>query len=248
MGLFKADYDKEGPGVSKDTAMDPGFIRFFKVLWSRFGQIVILNILYIFACVPIVTIGPATAALTYVLRNMSQSKPVFFISDFVEKCKTSFKQGFLVTVIDAVVAILVYFSFMFWSDSSMAIPSFFRPLALVITFIVAYLTICMNFYIFPMMVSFDLPLKKLVKNSIILAMYKIWHNIAIVAFTLALVVICFLLGLLSVPIIITLFFSVICLFNNFIVYPLLVKYVAAPVEDKPINDDEKVFNDERRIK
>ena len=250
MGLFSNDYNKEGPGVGKDVSMDPGFIRFFKVIWAKFGQLVILNIVYIFACAPIVTIGPATAGLTYVLRNMSQSKPVFFMSDFIEKCKTSFKNGFLVTVIDAIAAVLIYFSFMFWSDPSIGIPSFFRPFALVVTFFVGYLIVCMNFYIFPMMVSFDLPLKKLIKNSLILAMYKIWHNIAIVLFVLALVVICFLLGLLSFPIVITLFFSLINLFTNFIIYPLLVKYVAAPVESEPAvsTAEEKVFSDERRIK
>ena len=250
MSIFKSDYDKEGPGVEKDAAQDPGFIRFFKVIWNKFGQIVILNIVYIFACAPIITIGPATAGLTYVLRNFSQAKPVFFMSDFMEKCKTSFKNGFLVTVIDVLAGLLIYASFMFWSDSSVSIPSFFRPLALVVTFLIAYLVICMNFYIFPMMVSFDLPLGKLIKNSLILAMYKIWHNIAMILFTVALVVLCFVLGLLSFPIVVTLFFSLICLFNNFIVYPLLVKYVAAPADpsDKPRDEDDKVFSDERRIK
>ncbi len=249
MAIFKYDYNKEGPGVDKNESPDNGFVRFFKVIWAKFGQLVILNIVYLFACAPIVTIGPATAGLTYVLRNFSQGKPVFFMSDFLEKCKDYFKKGLLVTVIDAVVAVLIYLSFMFWSDSSIGIPSFFRPLALVVTFLVAYLLVCMNLYIFPMMVSFDLPLGKLIKNSLILAMYKIWQNLAMILFALAMAVLCFVLGLLAVPLILTLVFSLICLFNNFLVYPLLVKYVAAPSENKADSeDDEQVFHDERRIK
>jgi uncharacterized membrane protein YesL len=249
MAIFKNDYNKEGPGVGKDVAPDNGFVRFFKVIWTKFGQLVILNIVYLFACTPIVTIGPATAGLTYVLRNFSQGKPVFFMSDFIEKCKTCFKQGFLVTLIDAVTAVLIYLSFMFWSDSSVNIPSFFRPLALVVTFIVAYLLVCMNLYVFPMMVSFDLPLKKLIKNSLILAMYKIWHNLAMILFALAIAALCFILGLLAVPIILTLVFSLVCLFNNFMVYPLLVKYVATPEEKKPeADEEEQIFSDDRRIK
>ena len=92
--------------------------------------------------------------------------------------------------------------------------------------------------------------KSIIKNSLILAMYKIWHNVAMILFTIALVVLCFVLGLLSFPIVVTLFFSLICLFNNFIVYPLLVKYVAAPADpsDKPRDEDDKIFSDERRIK
>ena len=193
MAIFKYDYNKEGPGVDKNEAPDNAFVRFFKVIWTKFGQLVILNIVYLFACAPIVTIGPATAGLTYVLRNFSQGKPVFFMSDFLEKCKDHFKTAFLVTIIDALVAVLIYLSFMFWSDPSISIPSFFRPLALVVTFLVAYLLVCMNLYIFPMMVSFDLPLGKLIKNSLILSMYKIWQNLAMILFALAIAVLCFVL-------------------------------------------------------
>ena len=234
MAIFKYDYNKEGPGVDKNEAPDNAFVRFFKVIWTKFGQLVILNIVYLFACAPIVTIGPATAGLTYVLRNFSQGKPVFFMSDFLEKCKDHFKTAFFVTIIDALVAVLIYLSFMFWSDPSINIPSFFRPLALVVTFLVAYLLVCMNLYIFPMMVSFDLPLGKLIKNSLILSMYKIWQNLAMILFALAIAVLCFILGLLAVPVILTLVFSLICLFNNFRIIESNVDYFEGGTKKKII--------------
>jgi uncharacterized membrane protein YesL len=56
---------------------------------------VLLNVLYLLACVPIITIGPATAAMNYVCRNFSQGKPVSFFTDFIEKCKEYFKKGVL---------------------------------------------------------------------------------------------------------------------------------------------------------
>jgi len=248
MSILKPDFMKEGPGVGKDISSDPGFIRFFKTLWNRIGQIVILNLVYVFACLPIVTIGPATAGLTYVMRNFSQSKPVFFMSDFLEKCKSCFVNGLLVTVVDAVAAVAFYFSFNFWSDGSNGIPSTFRPLALVITFIVAYLIICMNFYIFPMMVSFDLPFGKLVKNSLILAMYKIFHNLAMIVFDAVLIALCLIFMPITVPAVMCLLFSIVNLFNNFIVYPLLVKYVATPKEEAVYDETEQIFNDNRKLK
>ena len=87
------NYDKEGAGVSKTEDRRPGFVRFFYVIGHRFWQIVVLNALYIFACLPIVTIGPATAGMTYVLRNYSQEKHADMFSDFVDKCKEHFKKG-----------------------------------------------------------------------------------------------------------------------------------------------------------
>ena len=51
MGFFKIT-TKEGPGVSEDEARSPTLIRFFKVLGAHFWQMVVLNALYVFACLP----------------------------------------------------------------------------------------------------------------------------------------------------------------------------------------------------
>ena len=84
MGLF-GNYNKEGKGVSINEEKKSFPVRYIKVFTSRFWQLVVLNLMYVFACLPIITIGPATAGFTYVLRNYSEGKPVYLFSDFMEK-------------------------------------------------------------------------------------------------------------------------------------------------------------------
>lgn len=244
MGFFKIN-TKEGPGVDKDTAQIPAFIRFFKVFGSRFWQIVLLNALYVFACLPIITIGPATAGLTYVLRNFSQGKPVEPFNDFFGKCKEHFKQGVIVFVINVIIAAAAGFAAYMWSSDEMQVSSVFRTIALVVVFFVVIIWFFANFYIYPLMVSFDLPLKKLIRNSIILGGYTLGRNIIMTVITVGMFLLCFFLFPLSVMIILFFAFSFCILVNQFFTYPILVKYVAKPSDETAEISDEPVFKDKR---
>lgn len=241
MSLFKLNYDKEGSGVSKHEDERPGFVRFFYVIGHRFWQIVVLNILYLFACIPIITIGPATAGMTYVLRNYSQEQHADMFSDFIEKSKEHFKKGFLASLLTVIVAVLAWFAFNFYTTAEMA--STVRVIALIVILYIVYMLISVNLYIYPMMVSFDLPFKKVLRNSWILATYKPLRNIAMIAFNMLIYGLCIWFFPVSLPAILFLAFSICHLFNNFMIYPLLVKYVATPKEEVPTEEKESVFKD-----
>lgn len=236
---------KEGPGVSKDAEQAPAFVRFFKVFGTHFWQMVVLNALYVFACLPIITIGPATAALTYVMRNFSQGKPVEPFNDFFAKCKEHFKQGLIVFIINAVFVAAAWFSFEMWSTGQMNMGTAFTTIALVVIFFVSIVWFFANFYIYPMMVSFDLPLKKIIRNSIILGGYTLLRNILMTVVSVGMILLCFFLFPLSVMIILFFAFSFCTLVNQFCTYPVLVKYVATPEEKKPENPEEQIFSDRR---
>lgn len=244
MSFFKLN-TKEGPGVEKDEGKVWGIVRFCKVFGGRFWQLVVLNALYVFCCLPVVTIGPATAGLTYVLRNFSQGKPVEPFGDFFAKCKEHFKSGLAVFIIDAVVVAAVGFAAYMWSSDEMQVSSFLRTVALVFVFIVAVVCLFANFYIYPMMVSFDLPFRKLVRNSIILGSYTLDRNIVMTLVSAAMIVVCFLLFPLSIIIILFFAFSFCTLVNQFLTFPVLVKYVATPKEEKEEETEEQIFNDKR---
>lgn len=244
MGFFKIT-TKEGPGVSKDEARSPTLIRFFKVLGTHFWQMVVLNALYVFACLPIVTIGPATAGLTYVLRNFSQGKPVEPFNDFFGKCKEHFKQGVIVTIFNIVFIAAALFAAYAWSSDEMQVSSLFRTVALVVVFFVMIIWVFANYYIYPLMVSFDLPLRKIVRNSVILGGYTLGRNILMTIVSAGIFVLCFFLFPFSVMIILFFAFSFCTLVNQFCTFPILVKYVAKPIEKKNGGEDDAIFNDDR---
>lgn len=241
MGLFNR-YQREGKGVTKEeVAAETPIKRFFVEYVHRFWQMIVLNMLYLLACAPIITIGPATAALNYVCRNFSQAKPVDFFSDFVEKCKEHFKQGFFASLIQILLAVALYFSFESWTSPASVFnaPSGWKTAAAVLIFFVAYLLVCSSFYLYPMMVSFDLSLRQLIRNSVILAMTQFWRNLVMIAVAVLLLgmsaaVFVGLPVLLPIPLFLA--FSTMAYFNNSIVFPVLKKYVAAPEEETPPPD------------
>ena len=223
------NYNKEGKGVTKAQVASEGPVkRFFSEFIHRFWQLILLNLLYILACVPLFTIGPATAAMNYVCRNFSQAKPVFLFSDFVEKCKEHFKQGIGVWCIQLLAGGLLTASFFGWTDASFAVSGTFRTVALVLIFIVAYLVICSSFYIYPMMVSFDLTVKQLIRNSVILSLTQLWRNLAMLLVFCALLILTLLFWPMTFPVVLFLVFSVMCFVSNSLVFPVLQKYVASP--------------------
>ncbi len=223
------NYNKEGRGVTKaDVAAESPIKRFFTEFLHRFWQLVLLNVLYLLACVPIVTIGPATAAMNYVCRNFSQAKPVFFFSDFIEKCKEHFKQGLIVWLIQLAVGALLVGSFFSWTDEGFNASEGFRTAAVIVIFVFAYALLFSSFYIYPMMVSFDLSVKQLIRNSVILAVTQLWRNIVIFLVLAAFAVLTFLFWPLTFPVPLFLAFTVLCFVSNSLIYPVLKRYVATP--------------------
>ena len=237
---FLFNYNKEGRGVTREEVLSESPLKRFGVeLVHRFWQLIVLNLLYILACVPIITIGPATAAMNYVCRNFSQAKPVDFFSDFIEKCKEHFKQGVIVFLLQAVMGAALYFSFNMWTnpelwggEEAFASMEGMRTVAVVFIFLVGYLLVFGSFYVYPMMVSFDLPLKQLLRNTAILAVSQLWRNILMILTVLALAFLTYLFWPISFPIPLFLAFSLSCYVSNSLVFPVLKRYVAAPEEPK----------------
>lgn len=225
------NYNKEGPGVSReDVLYESPVKRACSEFFHRFWQLVLLNVLYLIACVPIITIGPATAAMNYVCRNATQGKPVSFFTDFIEKCKEHFKQGLAVWLIQLAVGALLVGSYFSWTDGEFLVSSTFRTVAVVVIFFFGYLLLFGSFYLYPMMVSFDLSVKQLIRNSAILCMTQLWRNLVILATLAVLVVLTLFFDILFLPFHLFVSFSLINYVSNALIFPVLKRYVAEPVE------------------
>ena len=231
------NYNKEGKGLTpEDVASESPIKLFFTEYLHRFWQLVLLNVLYLIACVPIITIGPATAALNYVCRNFTQRKPISFFSEFVEKCKEHFKQGLIVGLIQTFATVLLVTSFLSWTSASWGASEGWRTMAVIVIFLVGYLMFFGSFYLYPMMVSFNLTIKQLFYNSFILAMTQLWRNLVILGVAIALLFLTFLLWPLTFPVILFLFFATLFFVSNALVFPVLLRYVATPTEEEPVEE------------
>ena len=111
------------------------------------------------------TFGFVNVGTTYILRNMVKGDPVFVWSDFFYAIRRNLKQGFLYGILDLLLILLVPTNVMILSQGS----GFFNGLLFWLNLVIAFLYLMMRCYIYIQMVTFDLPIRKLLKNSLIFA-------------------------------------------------------------------------------
>ncbi len=223
-GLF--DYSKPGRGVDKNAPEKKRIFFFFELYFRKFWKLVTLNLIFVLFCIPVVTIGPAIAAMSKVLRDFANEKPVFLWSDFVEAFKKNWKQGLIMSIIDAVAFVLIVVSFMFYSHQAATNMIFYIPLFLVV--LIAFLGIMLNYYIFLMIPTLDMKLKDMLRNAFLLSILGIKTNLCTLFFTLVFTFACCYFFVFSLLIGIVLYFATygfIVVFNS---YQYIEKYIIQP--------------------
>lgn len=195
--------------------------------------------------------GPATAGMTYIMRNFAREEHAWLWSDFKDSFKTNFKQSLAVFVIDIIAAALFYIAIVVYSQ----MPGLLGALKYAIYMIIFVYTM-MHFYIYPMMVTFELSLKDLYKNALLFALCKLPVNILVIVILLfiqvGLPVLAILYGgtyymlllflILMLEMVVTQAFSAFLV--NFSVYPAIKKYMLDVMEKKTNPEDKPGENSE----
>ena len=221
MGLFN-QYQKEGKGISKDQKT-PRFVLFFQIYFLRFWNLIILNILYIIFCIPIVTIGPATAAMTKILRNYTRDEHAFLWGDFIETFKKNFKQAFLFSLIDLFISAFLILDLLCVQNVPNRILFTLSMAGILFT---ALVFTFMKFYIYNMMITFDLKIRHLLKNAFIFCWAAFLKNIIIAVLLIGISLLIYHLPVQAIVfIIITLYFSTMGYIINFMVNPTIKKFM-----------------------
>lgn len=171
------NYDKPGKGIDPDAPKKKPLFLFFELYFRKLFSLMQLNVIYLFCCIPLFTIGPATAGMTYILREFSEQRPVFLWADFKKNMKKNFKQGFLVWLINVILwFFLILDGLIFYSR-----PSVFSMIMLSLLGIIAIVFAMMQLYLYPLMISYQYTVLELFKNAFLLAMGRIYNNLAILA-------------------------------------------------------------------
>ncbi len=261
MGIFGNNYLKSGPGIAKDAPKKKPFFHFWELYFRKFWKLLQLNIITVLFCLPVVTIGPALAGMTKVLRNYVLEKNSFIFHDFWKGFSQNWKKSLPVGLIDilliisAISAVNVYPAMAENAQSGGWIWYAFCIISISVTFTV----LIMNFYIFPMIIATDLSFKNCIKNSFFLTCVALKKNLITllcVAAVMAVLVLTLLLNpyflLLLIPLWAVSFIGFITMFNS---YPIIQKYVINPYYEergmdnpeydylKPLDEEDSVFVD-----
>lgn len=167
----------------------------------------------------LITFGPVNVGTTYLLRNMIKGEPVFVWSDFWYAVKRNLKQGLVFGVIDlAMIGMFVYDVIVYRYNVGTSIGMFMFVLCTGMAIFYFF----MRMYIYPMIVTFDMSLIKLIKNGMLFAILGIKRNIMVLFGTIAVVIVEFLLLAFVAPVAIMLpflitfgFLSLMCTYGAF---------------------------------
>ena len=97
-GFF--NYEKPGPGVSKDAPKKKLFFAFLEVWFRNFWKLSLVSLVYSLMGLFLIPCGLAEAGMANVCRNLARDKHSFGLSDFFATIKKNWKQGLIVGMID----------------------------------------------------------------------------------------------------------------------------------------------------
>lgn len=164
MAFFK---NTVGSGVEKNSRSSANratFGRYWELFFNKFGTFFKINLVYFLFCIPIVTFGPATAALTAMMRNIYLERYQYIFSDFKQYFKENFKKSFGIGIVNVIMIELAVFVFKFWDKF---INEEYSGLKIVVIAAdILLLLVC--FYIYPQIAAMDMSLGAIIKNSVIL--------------------------------------------------------------------------------
>lgn len=146
---------------------------------------------YLIGLVPCIAItGPFSAGITYVTRNWARDEHSFVWSDYWDAVKGNWKQALPVSIISALTPLILYFSFTFYGQMASQNILFMVPLCLVV--IVCVIWKLSEMIIYTMMVTYELSLKNLLRNAILLTMARLPIALGVKLLTWAVPIIGFL--------------------------------------------------------
>ncbi len=196
----------------------------------------------------LVTFGWQNVGASYILRSMVRGEPVFLFSDYFYAIKRNLKQGFFLGVIDLVVMFLLVFDLMYFGSMP---SSYWINVCYYAIFALVFLYFFMRFYLYLMLVTFDLSIKKLFKNALIFTVLGWKRNLLAVvgmAVITSINVVLFPifamtpLGI-AIPLILPfLYYLAVTSFTSaFAAYPIIDRYMIEPYRSN--QDDEEEYEE-----
>ncbi len=192
-------------------------------------------------CIPMITVGPAQAGFTYIMRNYAREEHAFIWSDFKDAALKNFKQSMIIGTINFIATFLMLLSIRAYSLINNGNVIVMAGMVLMVILFLVFAM--MSIYIYPILVTFDLPIKQIYKNALIFAAVKFFPNLGILLLSTFIILLTFgmiipfnqIIGILLLLLITV---SLVGFITNFYAYPKLKKYMISRIEDDEDEDDE----------
>ena len=141
------------------------------VALTKMADLIIVNLLAFFCCLPIITVGASMTALHYVVLKIVRDEECYIVRSFFKSFKENFKQATIIWLIE--VLLIIIFAADFW-----IIRNAQNSLLLIGVAILAVLALTLAY---PLLAKFDNSVKMTLKNSALMGIMILPKTILMVA-------------------------------------------------------------------
>lgn len=208
----------------------------------------IAKILYGITALAVFAFGPANTGMAYILRGYTKEEYVDMPSDFFTAIKKNFGQSLFLGLIDIIIMVMIAFDLVFFLTNS---QDFVFSVFFFICLIMGIIYLMARSYIYLLLITFKLPLRKILKNSFIFALVGFKRNLAGLFGSLLVIIINLILYIYIMPLGGIMPFFITIALTNFITayaaWPNIKKIMIDPYYKENTssvgNDEDAVFTD-----
>lgn len=171
-----------------DNKLMQGLDKFFNVCY--------LSIVWLLACIPIITIGAANTALYYTANKVLKHNRGYVWKDFWGAFRTNFKQSTIVWLVTLGLTLLMCFdTYVMWkfAAAGYGIGKIYIFFTIVLAFVIMWAE-----YVFPYIGRFANTTKAIMKNALLLAFAHLPKTLLVFAMFVGCAVLLYLFGFLIV--------------------------------------------------
>lgn len=129
----------------------------------------LLNLMWLVACLPVVTIFPSTAAMFGVVRDWVREKEGGLVSAFVTRFRENLGQSLLVEAVWTVFGVALFLDFFVANQLSFEVEVVLKSVLVLASTLYAFSSV----FLFPVMVHYETDWKTVIKNSLLISIGRL---------------------------------------------------------------------------
>ena len=153
---------------------------------AKIFDLILLNLIFIFSCVPIITIGASTSALFYVTLKMVRGEDPYIWQNFWKSFRQNFKQGTLIWIFSILVFIFLGMDFYIINSQNTSLFAVVR----ILLWIVCAVALSVFLYVFPVISHFVCTTKQALKNALLMTFGHLPYTLMMLALAGLLLFLC----------------------------------------------------------
>jgi len=147
------------------SILDTRVYRWLEVATDYF----LLNLMWLVACLPVVTIFPSTAAMFGVVRDWVRGKEGSLTRTFITRFRENLGQSLLVGAIWTVFGVALFLDFLVASQLSFGAEVVLKFLLVLVSALYAFGSV----FLFPVMVHYEADWKTVIRNSLLMSIGRL---------------------------------------------------------------------------